>query len=571
VLAVAITMTAMLYAVALDEVVVAVLSLVGGYITPVVLSRGENLPTLLFSYVLVLSAGALLCAYWRKWSIVGVLAFLGTYALYTGWFERFYRPAMELGSTKQLGIALFWLSVFFLIYLVLPLVHTLVRRVHSQVQDMILVLADGGVVFYYLATMLMDRYENGLALCSLLMGMNYLGLTALVFLRCRADVDLRNVLLVVGLSFASLAVPLYYEVNAAAAIWALEAVGLAAIGLRYRNMLVQIVAGVVAALALGNLVCHLPMHTGPFRLFFNTTFGTWCLVAAAILAGHVLYRMDRHADAQVRPMVTQILYTAGLLVLVLAISMDVWCYISLNVKTAGNRLEIFGRYMPLVFAAFLLLFSLRPLCPPGRVSHVAAAASAGVGSVFLMLVYPEFWRYDHTIFANDHFIRLLIFIASIFTGAWLTRRSEREQRDGLKLSLALMFTGILLLWVVLTEEVWFYYHHRDAVNWRLLAHMYISVMWAVYASALMVIGFWQRIRPLRYLALGIFVLLLIKIFLIDTRTLETAYRIAGFLVTGLALVGVSYLYQYLKKIGFFDTKTRVHTVDDSRGRRPPCE
>jgi uncharacterized membrane protein len=67
-----------------------------------------------------------------------------------------------------------------------------------------------------------------------------------------------------------------------------------------------------------------------------------------------------------------------------------------------------------------------------------------------------------------------------------------------------------------------------------------------------VVGFWRRVRPLRYLALGIFLLLLAKIFLMDTRELDTAYRIAGFLVTGLALVGVSYLYQYLKKTGFFD-------------------
>lgn len=81
---------------------------------------------------------------------------------------------------------------------------------------------------------------------------------------------------------------------------------------------------------------------------------------------------------------------------------------------------------------------------------------------------------------------------------------------------------------------------------------YISILWAVYATALMVAGFWRRVRTLRYLALGIFVLPLAKISLIDTRHLDTAYRIAGFLVTGLALVGVSYLYQYLKKTGFFD-------------------
>jgi uncharacterized membrane protein len=68
----------------------------------------------------------------------------------------------------------------------------------------------------------------------------------------------------------------------------------------------------------------------------------------------------------------------------------------------------------------------------------------------------------------------------------------------------------------------------------------------------MVIGLRWRHRPVRYFGLGIFVLLLAKIFLVDTRTLDVTYRIAGFLATGLALVGVSYLYQYLKKMGFFE-------------------
>ena len=44
----------------------------------------------------------------------------------------------------------------------------------------------------------------------------------------------------------------------------------------------------------------------------------------------------------------------------------------------------------------------------------------------------------------------------------------------------------------------------------------------------------------------------------DTRTLDVTYRIAGFLATGLALVGVSYLYQYLKKKGFFEAVRPNH-------------
>ena len=110
----------------------------------------------------------------------------------------------------------------------------------------------------------------------------------------------------------------------------------------------------------------------------------------------------------------------------------------------------------------------------------------------------------------------------------------------------------------MTQEIWLHYRLRHQLNWQLPAHMYISVSWSLYASVLMVIGLRWRNRPVRHLGLCIFVLLLTKIFLVDTQMLDVTYRIAGFLATGLALVGVSYLYQYLKKMGFFDAVRPNH-------------
>jgi uncharacterized membrane protein len=77
-------------------------------------------------------------------------------------------------------------------------------------------------------------------------------------------------------------------------------------------------------------------------------------------------------------------------------------------------------------------------------------------------------------------------------------------------------------------------------------------MWAVYGAILMIAGFWLRVKILRYIALGLFVLLLAKVFIMDTSTVKSVYRIAAFLATGVTLVGVSYLYQFLKKRGFFE-------------------
>jgi len=106
-------------------------------------------------------------------------------------------------------------------------------------------------------------------------------------------------------------------------------------------------------------------------------------------------------------------------------------------------------------------------------------------------------------------------------------------------------------------EIYTYWYCRNRFagpvpNWRFLSHMYISVMWAIYGAALMTAGFLRKTKILRYISLGLFALLLLKVFVLDTRTVQSVYRIAAFLATGVTLVAVSYLYQFLKNKGFFD-------------------
>ena len=74
------------------------------------------------------------------------------------------------------------------------------------------------------------------------------------------------------------------------------------------------------------------------------------------------------------------------------------------------------------------------------------------------------------------------------------------------------------MWIILTEEIYMYWYCKNRFaetieNWDFLAHMYISIMWAIYGAALMVVGFWRRKVILRYISLGIFALLVFKVFL----------------------------------------------------------
>jgi uncharacterized membrane protein len=132
--------------------------------------------------------------------------------------------------------------------------------------------------------------------------------------------------------------------------------------------------------------------------------------------------------------------------------------------------------------------------------------------------------------------------------------------------LGLLLLGIFVFWILLTQEIYVYWYCKNLYagpidDWKFMSNMFVSILWGLFGLVLMTIGFWKKFKILRYIALGLFALLLTKVFLIDMSTIESIYRIAAFMVTGLILVGVSYLYQYLHKKGFFETTLAENTPE----------
>lgn len=74
----------------------------------------------------------------------------------------------------------------------------------------------------------------------------------------------------------------------------------------------------------------------------------------------------------------------------------------------------------------------------------------------------------------------------------------------------------------------------------------ISVLWAVFASAMMVGGFVRNNSTLRRTAIGLFAVTILKVFAVDMSRVDTPYRILSFLILGLLLVAASYLYHRFK-------------------------
>jgi len=471
---------------------------------------------------------------------------------------------------KQMPIALGWLGEFFGLYLVLPMLYELVKKVKAHKEDVLLVLANAAVVFYYLWTLLYKEYRAELAYCALGLCAAHLVMTAVVVRRCKDDLNLRFALLAIGLFFLTIAVPLYLtKMYAIAMAWAAEGVILMVIGLRYRSVGTQVGGCVALLLSFGQLVERLPMHTEAFDLVLNPAFGTWCFVAGALLVCYLAYRMNSTSAEDSRRLIAGVLYGAALLLLMAAVIMEWKSHCEHNlVNIVASPGNYFLKGMVTIFAVFLLLLVIRPICPRGTVCKVLATILAVVGSVFTMVVFTKFYTSSFIIFANVEFGRVAIFVAALFAAGWLLSRERREGEYGRKFATAFALVGIFALWVLLTEEIYLYWYCQNRfaekiANWRFLSHMYISIMWAVYGAILMTVGFWRKSRVLRYVALGLFALLLVKVFwdTIEVEEVKKVYLIAAFLATGVTLVGVSYLYKFLKKKGFFEAMLAEKSAD----------
>lgn len=105
-----VTVTAFGLAVRLDAIVVAVLGVAGGFLTPPLLSTGQDNPLGLFGYVFLLNAGLIAVAAYRHWRFLLLLGALGTGLMEIGWMAKFFTPS-------KIQIALVVFGLFNAVYL----------------------------------------------------------------------------------------------------------------------------------------------------------------------------------------------------------------------------------------------------------------------------------------------------------------------------------------------------------------------------------------------------------------------------------------------------------------------
>lgn len=147
-----ITVTAFLIAVRLNALVVAVLGMLGGFLTPVLLPTVQDHPFALFSYIALLDAG-LLAVTWRgRWSFLASAAALGTVLMQIGWAANHFVPGSYFDGMNTLvpmGIFLFFSAMF--LVATWRTARDTQNNLHLPVSALGLLATAMGLAFYFLA------------------------------------------------------------------------------------------------------------------------------------------------------------------------------------------------------------------------------------------------------------------------------------------------------------------------------------------------------------------------------------------------------------------------------------
>lgn len=282
-LMVALVGLAALLAVLQDSRALAVTSVVGGFLAPILASSGSGNHVLLFSYYSLLNAGIFAIAWHKSWRLLNLIGFVFTFAIASLWGYQAYRPEF-FASTEPFLLASFFFYSLIAVFAVLRR-----ARPRGDYIDAALVFGTPIIVFA-LQSRLVAPFEYALAYTALGMSLFYLIVARLLLRRHAHARMLIEAFIALGTVFATLAVPLAFDARWTAAAWAIEGAGIVWVGVRQRRMVVRLF-GAALQLFAGIAFILSTRHGHGQWIFLDGIFlGAMTLAAAAMISSYHLWR-----------------------------------------------------------------------------------------------------------------------------------------------------------------------------------------------------------------------------------------------------------------------------------------
>ncbi|MGH9928881.1 MAG: DUF2339 domain-containing protein [Pyrinomonadaceae bacterium] len=512
-----ITTTAVLLSVRLNALPVAILGLVGGFLTPLLLSTGVDNEVALFTYVALLDAGVLAVAYFKRWRSLDFLSFAGTVAITLGWAFKFYGP-------EKVWITVVFLSVFFLLYALLAFFHNVLPGQPTRWFDVSLAIANATFYFGLSYLMLTDAgFDQATpATQALLLSIFF---TWLFYATLRWSPDdrlLRHSYVGAAVTFLSVAVAIQLDLQWVTIAWAVEALMLAWVGLRSGETAARHAALIVFCVAVGHWFIWdmTEFANGVDPLFIpllNRRALSSAILVGAIAGAAWLYKRASEVDESERAPVRTFFALTGNAVALTLLSLDLNDYFAARLSQSGAAQT--GLHAPIESARQFSISALWTV-------YAATTLALGVlrrfallrwgGLLLLLAAIGKVVALDSSFYAaswhlpvfNSTFMAYALLVAALAFGAWLYERAPSgAEPEGPVIRPVLLVAANLLALAALSLEVLGYYQRlltATALDTEIFRELQegttftLALVWTLYATGAFLFGAWRSARAWRW-------------------------------------------------------------------------
>ena len=534
---IAITLFMSILSILYDRRELAIISLVGGFLAPFLVSTGNGNYLVLFTYMSILNLGMFGLSIYMKWGELPVIAFVFTYVV----MGIFLLTGFTTGST-HISVHLFIFATLFYFIFLLPILSILRIEAVKKNRGLLLVIITNNFIYLLLGILFLRNMGlpfKSEGLLSLLIAI--INLVLVIWLRMsKKDYKfLIYAMLGLVLTFVSITIPIQLDGNYITLFWAAEMVLLwlyvkSKIGVYERAT--QVLMGLTLVSYLMDIYNVLMTSSSSETIFLNSSFATSLFVGLATGAFALLMGRYRSLFTEAR----YLRYTPWNSIMLLAAAAIL--YYTFMAEFALHLAGATRSGMMLAFtsaAIFILSYAFKKRFPIKQYTIPYLTAMGMNVLIYAINIWGDQWVYTSLTPALLRWFAAAFVIANLYYVA-----RQYYTLIGLKTPFTVYLNVLaLFLWLTMARSFLLQAGVEDF-------DAGFSVSLSIAGFIQMALGMRLHQKVLRIISLSTFGIVLLKLVLKDLWAMPTIGKIIVFIILGLILLILSFHYQKLKDVLF---------------------
>ena len=521
-----------------DRRELAIISLVGGFLAPFIVSSGDGNYMVLFTYISILNLGMFGLSIYKKWGELPVIAFVFTYLV----MGLFLLTGYSTG-TAIISVHLFAFATLFYFIFLLPILSILRIEAIKKNRGLLLVIITNNFIYLLLGILFLRNMELAFkseGLLSLFIAI--INLVLVIWLRMsKKDYKfLIYAMLGLVLTFVSITIPIQLDGNYITLFWAAEMVLLLWLYVKSKIWIYEratlVLMGLTLISYLMDVSAVILSSPSSDTIFLNSSFATSLFVglaagAFALMMGHYRSLFSESRCLRYVPWNPVMLLTSAAI-----LYYTFMAEFSLHLAGATRS----GMMLVFTSAAILILsYAFKKRFP---IEQCTIPYLAGLG-VNVLIYAINIWGDQWAHMSLPPVLLRWLAAAFIIVNLYYVAR-QYYTIIGLKIHFTVYLNVLaLLLWLTMARSFLWQAGVEDF-------DAGFSVSLSIAGFVQMALGMRLHQKVLRIISLSTFGIVLLKLILKDLWAMPTIGKIIVFIILGLILLVLSFLYQKLKGVLF---------------------